>query len=318
MRRIAILALDGVVAFDLTIPCQVFAAARFADGTPAYEIRVCADRSVTTTACEQQPFQISSPHGWDDILDADTVIVPGADPDRAPHPRAVRLLREAAARGARIASICTGAFVLAAAGLLDGRRATTHWQLAGRLATGHPRIEVDPSVLFVDEGTVLTSAGVAAGLDLCLHLVRRDHGAAVAATTGRMIVMAPQRAGGQAQFIDHRPTAGDAGDLVPTLQWIQERLETPLTVADIAARAAMSPRNLARRFRAHTGATPMQWLLGRRIQRVRELLETTDLTVDRIARTTGFGSTETLRHHFGRQVGCTPSLYRATFRGPVR
>ena len=145
-------------------------------------------------------------------------------------------------------------------------------------------------------------------------IVRRDHGAVVASATGRMIVMAPQRAGGQAQFIDHRPVAGDPGNLGPTLQWIEGRLETPMTVADIAARAAMSPRNLARRFRAHTGATPMQWLLGRRIQRVRELLETTDLTVDRIARTTGFGSAETLRHHFGRQVGCTPSLYRATFR----
>ncbi|WP_430782291.1 GlxA family transcriptional regulator [Actinoplanes sp. G11-F43] len=314
MHRVAILALDGVVAFDLAIPCQVFAAARLADGTPAYDIRVCADRTVTTTACEQQPFQISAPYGWDDALDAGTVIVPGADPDRPPPPRVVALIREAAARGARVASICTGAFVLAAAGLLDGRRATTHWQLAGRLAAGHPEVEVDPAVLFVDEGPVLTSAGVAAGLDLCLHLVRLDHGAAVAADTGRSIVMAPQRPGGQAQFIDHRPPSADSGDLGPTLGWIQERLHTPLTVADIAARAAMSPRQLARRFRAHTGDTPMRWLLDRRIQRARELLETTDLTVQRIARDTGFGSAETLRHHFGRQVGGPPSLYRAAFR----
>jgi transcriptional regulator GlxA family with amidase domain len=315
MRTVAILALDGVVAFDLAIPCQVFAAARLADGTPAYEIRVCADRSVTTTACEQQPFRISAPYGWEDVLGADTVIVPGADPDRPPHPRAVDLIREAAARGARVASICTGAVVLAAAGLLDGRRATTHWRLADRLAAAHPRIDVDPLVLYVDEGPVLTSAGVAAGLDLCLHLVRRDHGAAVAADTGRAIVMAPQRSGGQAQFIDHRPPDGDPGGLGPTLAWIEEHLDVPLTVADIAARATMSRRNLARRFRAHTGATPMQWLLGRRIQRARELLETTDLTVERIAHITGFGSVETLRHHFGRQVGGPPSLYRATFRG---
>ncbi|WP_106402559.1 GlxA family transcriptional regulator [Actinocorallia populi] len=308
MHVVAVLALDGTVGFDLTIPCQVFSIA------PGYELRVCAERNTTATAAGRELFRISSRFGLADARDADTVIVPGADPDRPPRPRVLRLLREAAAGGARIASICTGAFTLAAAGLLDGRRATTHWMLAGRLAEARPEVEVDPSVLFVDGGRILTSAGVAAGLDLCLHMVRDDHGAAVAAETARMIVMPPQRAGGQAQFIEHREPVGDASGLGPVLQWMQDNLGTPMTVADIAAAANMSTRSLARRFRAQTGTTPSRWLLDRRLQRARELLETTGLPVERIARMTGFGSVETLRHHFARHVGTTPGSYRAAFR----
>ncbi|GAA0713885.1 helix-turn-helix domain-containing protein [Dactylosporangium roseum] len=315
MHVVAVLALDGVVAFDLTIPCQVFASARCSDTTPAYEIRVCAERQVTTTACEQQPFQISSRYSLDDAIDADTLIVPGVDPDQPLHPRTVRLIRDAAARGARVASICTGAFVLAAAGLLDGRRATTHWQLASRLADAFPNVQVDPSVLFVDDGQILTSAGVAAGLDLCLHMVRCDHGAAVAAGTARVIVMAPQRAGGQAQFIEHQVPIGDTDGLGSTLQWMQDNLDKPLRLADIAAKATMSTRSLSRQFRARTGTTPLRWLLDRRLQQARELLETTDLPVDRIAEASGFGSTETLRHHFSRHVGTTPRDYRTSFHG---
>ncbi|MEU7766742.1 helix-turn-helix domain-containing protein [Nocardia sp. NPDC049190] len=307
MHVVAVLATDGVVGLELAIPCQVFAVA------PGYEVRVCAERSVTATAADQEVFRITSRYRLDDARDADTVIVAGADPDRAPHPRTMRLLREAASRGARVASICTGAFALAAAGLLDGRRATTHWLLAGQLAEAHPAVEVDPSVLFVDDGQILTSAGVAAGLDLCLHMVRRDRGAAVAADTARKIVMPPQRAGGQAQFIEHRDPVGDIDDLGPALQWMQDNLDTPMTIADIAARAAMSTRSLSRRFRAQTGTTPARWLLDRRLQRARELLETTDLPVERIAHTTGFGSIETLRYHFARHVGTTPRSYRMTF-----
>ncbi len=314
MHIVAILALDDVSAFDLAIPCQVFALARKPDGTPAYEVRVCAERTVTATAGEQSPFRISAPYGLAGVRDADTVIVPGVDPHRPPSPRTVRLLRDAAAAGARVASICTGAFVLAAAGLLDGHRATTHWMFAEHLAKSFPEVEVDPSVLFVDNGHVLTSAGVAAGLDLCLHMVRRDHGAAAAAHTARMTVMAPQRAGGQAQFIEYRDPAGDCADLGPTLQWMQDNLDRPLTVADVAARAAMSPRSLSRHFRAQTGTTVLRWLLHRRLQRARELLETTDLPVERISRAAGFGSIEALRHHFARHVGTTPKAYRATFR----
>ncbi|MGI5525989.1 GlxA family transcriptional regulator [Streptomyces syringium] len=313
MHVVAILALDDVAAFDLAIPCQVFALARLPDAAPAYEVRVCAERTVTATAGEQQPFQVSTRFRLDDARDADTVIVPGVRPDRAPSPRTLRLIRDAAARGARVASICTGAFVLAAAGLLDGRRATTHWMFADRLAEGFPAVEVDPSVLFVDNGQVLTSAGIAAGLDLCLHVVRRDLGAAAAAHAARMIVMAPQRGGGQAQFIEYRDPVSDPGDLGPTLQWMQENLDRALTNADIAAQAVMSTRTLARRFRAQIGTTPLQWLLNRRLQRARELLETTDLPMDRVAEAVGFGSTETLRHHFSRHVGTTPKAYRASF-----
>ncbi|WP_411136014.1 GlxA family transcriptional regulator [Streptomyces sp. C10] len=315
MHTVAILALEDVAAFDLTIPCQVFGMAHGPDGSPAYEVRVCAGRTVTATAGRQPSFRISSPYGLDAARDADTVIVPGVRPDRAPSQRAVRLIREVADRGGRVASICTGAFVLAKAGLLDGHRATTHWMFAGQLVQRFPDVEVDPSVLFVDNGRILTSAGVVAGLDLCLHMVRRDLGAAAAARTARMIVMAPQRAGGQAQFIEHRDPLSNTDHLGPVLEWMQENLDQPLTVADIARRAAMSSRSLSRRFRAQTGTTPLQWLLQRRLQRARELLETTDLTMERVARAAGFGSTETLRHHFSRHVGTTPTSYRATFQG---
>ncbi|MHA6628096.1 GlxA family transcriptional regulator [Pseudonocardia sichuanensis] len=308
MHVVAVLALDGVVGFDLTIPCQVFAV------TPGYEVRVCAERSATATAAGQESFRISSRFGLDDALGADTVIVPGVDPDRPPRPWVTRLLRDVAARGARVASICTGAFVLAAAGLLDGRRATTHWLLAGQLAKSYPDAQVDPAVLFVDDGQVLTSAGVAAGLDLCLHMVRRDMGAAVATETARMIVMPPQRAGGQAQFIEHRHPVGGEDGLGPALRWMQDNLGTPMTIDDIAARANMSTRSLSRHFRAETGTTPLRWLLEQRLQRARELLETTDLPVERVARTAGFGSIETLRHHFARHLGTTPRSYRTTFQ----
>lgn len=314
MHVLAVLALDGVSAFDLTIPCQVFALATRPDGSPAYDVRVCADRSVTAMAGPSQPFRLSSPYGLDDARTADTVVVPGVPADRVPDPRAVRVLREAAARGARIASICTGAFVLAHAGLLAGRRATTHWRFADALAERYPGIDVDPSVLYVDEGQVLTSAGIAAGLDLCLHMVRLDHGAAMAAHAARMLVMPPHRTGGQAQFIEYRAPEYDTADLGPTLQWMRSKLGEPLSVADIAAHAMMSRRSLARHFRAQTGTTPQRWLLAQRVERARELLETTSLPLTRVAEATGFGSLETLRHHFVRQVGTTPSAYRAAFR----
>ncbi|MET9956905.1 helix-turn-helix domain-containing protein [Streptomyces sp. NPDC006339] len=314
MHVVAVLALDGVSAFDLAIPCQVFALATLDTGAPAYEVRVCGDPAVATTAGPVEPFRISSPYGWDDALDAATVVVPGFPPDRVPSPRVLRLLREAAEGGARIASICTGAFALAHAGLLEGRRATTHWRFAGLLAEGFPGTRVDPSVLYVDEGRVLTSAGIAAGLDLCLHMVRRDHGAAVAAEVARMLVMPPQRTGGQAQFIDYRTPDEDVTDLADTLEWMRGKLGEPLSLADIAAHAMMSRRSLARHFRAQTGTTPLRWLLVQRVQRARELLETTALPLTRVAEACGFGSVETLRHHFARQVGTTPSAYRAAFR----
>ncbi|AKZ53618.1 putative transcriptional regulator [Streptomyces ambofaciens ATCC 23877] len=314
MQVVAVLALDGVSAFDLAIPCQVFAFAARDNGTPAYEVRVCADRALSAMAGPAQPFSISAPYGWDDVLDAATVVVPGIPHDSVPDPRAVRLLREAAARGARIASICTGAFALGHAGLLEGRRATTHWRFADRLAERFPGARVDPSVLYVDEGQVLTSAGIAAGLDLCLHMVRRDHGAAAAAAVARLLVMPPQRTGGQAQFIEYRAPEDDSADLGDTLQWMRGKLNEPLSLADIAAHAMMSRRSLSRHFRAQTGTTPLRWLLAQRVQHARELLETTALPLTRVADATGFGSVEALRHHFTRQVGTTPSAYRDAFR----
>ncbi|WP_280400475.1 helix-turn-helix domain-containing protein [Nocardia carnea] len=310
MHPVAVLAVDGVVGFELAIPCQVFSLA------PGYRVRVCAQRkkNMIATAAGEEVFAFSSRYGLDAASDARTVIVPGADPDAVPDPRVLRAVRAAADRGARVVSICTGAFVLAAAGLLDGRKATTHWMLAEHLAARYPAVTVDPSVLFIDEGSILTSAGVAAGLDLCLHIVRRDHGAAVASEIARQIVMPPQRGGGQAQFIERPAPATRSDDLGPTLQWMQDNLATPMSLADIAAEASMSVRSLSRRFRAHTGTTPAQWLLDRRLHRARELLETTAVSVEKIAETAGFGSIETLRYHFVRQIGTTPAAYRATFR----
>ncbi|MBZ4324345.1 GlxA family transcriptional regulator, partial [Streptomyces huiliensis] len=226
-------------------------------------------------------------------------------------------LRRAAAGGARVASICSGAFVLAAAGLLDGLRATTHWRAAGRLAADHPEVDVDPDVLYVDNGRVLTSAGAAAGLDLCLHMVRRDHGSAVAADTARLSVMPLEREGGQAQFVvhDHPPVpAGSA--LEPLLDWLGENLARSLTVDDIAARAGVSARTLTRRFREQTGTTPLQWLHRARIRRAQRLLEDTRLPVERVGAEVGFGSPTAFRDRFRRTTGVSPRAYRRAFADP--
>lgn len=210
--------------------------------------------------------------------------------------------------------MCVGAFTLAATGLLDGHRATTHWQYAAELARRHPRVDVDPAVLFVDHGSLITSAGVAAGLDLCLHLVRRDLGAGLAAATARRTVMPLQRDGGQAQYIERPADPADSGSLQPVLRWMESRLDRPLTLADIAGHANVSVRTLNRRFRAQVGTTPLSWLLRAWVHRAQQLLETTDLTVAHIADRTGFGSPVTLRHHFARHIGTSPHGYRAVFR----
>lgn len=227
-------------------------------------------------------------------------------------------MRAAHEAGARIASLCTGAFVLAAAGLLDGRRATTHWAHTEALAERHPRVEVDPDVLYVDNGTVLTSAGKAAAMDLCLHLVRLDHGSAVANTVARRLVVPPHRDGGQAQFVTAPVPTREDHPLTDLLPWAVERLDQPLTVEDLARRARMSSRNLGRHFRAATGTTPLQWLLTQRIRRAQELLEATDDSVDAIAEATGMGTATTLRRHFNRTVGVPPDTYRRTFRSRTR
>jgi AraC family transcriptional activator FtrA len=248
---------------------------------------------------------------------ADTVIVPGYDcASRRPPDPVLRELRRAAGRGARIVSICTGAFALAYAGLLDGRRATTHWDSAEIFSSLFPSVRLDPNVLYVDEGQVLTSAGVAAGLDLCLHIVRRDQGAEAAAHIARQTVIAPHRDGGQAQFIE-RPIgsqANGAAQLYRTRAWALERLDRPLTVTDMARHACVSPRTFARRFRAETGVSPYQWLLAQRVLWAQRELETTDAPIEEIARMGGFTDATALRYHFSRAVGTTPTSYRRTFR----
>lgn len=308
MHRVVALALPDVVAFDLSIAAQVFGH-RDED---LYAFAVCAPEPgpvPTTTG-----FALLVADGLAALGRADTVLVPGFESETLPEP-ALEALRAADARGARMVSICTGAFALAAAGVLDGLRATTHWRAAPLLARRFPAVRVEADVLYVDEGRVLTSAGVAAGIDLCLHLVRRDHGARAANAIARRIVVAPQRAGGQAQFVE-RPVPDVGGsNLEPTRVWALEHLAEPLTVGDLARRAGYSERSFARRFRAETGTTPLQWLITQRVLEARALLEAGDLPVEAIARRCGFGSAASLRQHFRRVTRTTPTAYRAAWAG---
>ncbi|GLF96040.1 GlxA family transcriptional regulator [Streptomyces yaizuensis] len=320
MTVVAVLALDGVVPFELSVPGQVFGVANEAAGYEHYRLRICAPGRRVATADGLGRFRLETEWDLDGVLDADTVVIPGhaASLDERQPAAVVEALRAAAGRGARLASVCVGAFTLAATGLLDGHRATTHWLYAAELARRHPAVEVDRDSLYIDNGPVITSAGVAAALDLCLHLVRRDLGAAPAASTARMTVMPLHRDGGQSQYIEHPdPEAGPGSTLQPTLRWMEARLRHELTLGDIAHHAAMSIRSLNRHFRAQTGTTPLQWLLRARVHRAQQLLETTAIPVERIAGETGFGSPSTFRQHFTRHTGVSPQAYRAAFRGPV-
>ncbi len=312
MHTVAVLALDDVIPFDLATPIEVFTRTRLPGGAPAYRVLVCGAGPVTTGTFTLRPH-----HGLDTLVTADTVVVPGcADPETVVPREILDAVRTAAANGARVASICAGAFILAATGLLDGLRATTHWMAAPTLAARHPAVEVDPNVLYVDNGQFLTSAGASAGLDMCLHLVRRDHGSAVAADAARMAVMPLEREGGQAQFIVHdQPPVPRGAELEPLLRWLEDNVTRDLTLADIATRAGMSTRTLNRRFREHTGTTPLQWLHRARVRRAQYLLENTTHAVDRIAGDVGFGSPTAFRERFRRVVGTSPHAYRATFQG---
>ncbi|GIJ45096.1 AraC family transcriptional regulator [Virgisporangium aliadipatigenens] len=310
MHTVAVLALDSVVPFDLATPIEVFGRTRLPDGRAAYRVLVCGAGEV-----DAGPFVIRPTHGLDALREADTIVVPGCTDVAPPPPPVLDALRGAASRGTRIASICGGAFVLAATGLLDGLRATTHWIAAAELARRHPAVVVDPDVLYVDNGQLLTSAGAAAGLDLCLHLVRRDHGSAVAADAARLSVVPLEREGGQAQFIVHDlPPAPRGCALEPVLRWMEENAGRDLALADIAARAGMSARSLNRRFKEQTGSTPLQWLHRARIRRAQHLLETTDHPVERISAQVGFGSPTAFRERFRRVVGTSPLAYRGAFR----
>ncbi|WP_041818849.1 helix-turn-helix domain-containing protein [Streptomyces davaonensis] len=310
MDTVAFALTDGMLHFELSVAQEVFGSAPDAIPGPWYDMSVCGPGPVRVGR-----FLLEPDHGLDRLAQADTVIVPGwADIDVDPPADLVDAVRAAHEAGSRVASLCTGAFVLAAAGLLDGLRATTHWAHTDALAARHPLVEVDPDVLYVDNGTVLTSAGKAAALDLCLHLVRLDRGSSVANTVARRLVVPPHRAGGQAQFVSTPVPARDDHPLAELLPWVMERLDEPLTVEDLARRARTSSRTLGRHFRAATGTTPLQWLLNQRIRRAQELLETSDNSVDAIATATGMGTATTLRRHFNRTLGVPPDSYRRTFR----
>ncbi|BBB01737.1 putative AraC family transcriptional regulator [Actinacidiphila reveromycinica] len=311
MHTVVVLALERVIPFDLSTPLEVFARTRLPDGRTAYQVRVCAERPQVDAGA----FTLTAHWGLDALASADTIIVPGTADPAAPLGPAVRdALRAAAANGTRIASICSGAFPLAATGLLDGLRATTHWVATDLLAAAYPAVEVDPDVLYVDNGQFLTSAGAAAGLDMCLHMIRSDYGSAVAADAARLSVVPLEREGGQAQFIAHaHPPTPQGAELEPLLAWLQEDLGRELTLAGIAARAGMSTRTLIRRFRDQTGLPPLQWLHRARVRQAQHLLETTPHTVERIGAQVGFGSPTAFRDRFKRTTGVSPQAYRRAF-----
>ncbi|MFJ6572232.1 helix-turn-helix domain-containing protein [Streptomyces sp. NPDC091292] len=314
MNTVALAVTDGMLHFELSLAYEVFGSAPDGVAGPWYDVVVCGPGAVRAGR-----FGLEPDHGLDQLPRADTVIVPGwADIDEEPPTELVDAVRAAHEAGVRVASLCTGAFVLAAAGLLDGLRATTHWAHTEALAARYPRVTVDPDVLYVDNGSVLTSAGKAAAMDLCLHLVRLDHGSSVANVAARRLVVPPHREGGQAQFVTTPVPAPDSHPLAGLLSWVLQRLDQPLTVEDLARQARMSSRHLGRHFRAATGTTPLQWLLAQRIRHAQELLETTDDGVDTIATATGMGTATTLRRHFNRTVGVPPDTYRRTFRSRTR
>ncbi|MEU4739677.1 DJ-1/PfpI family protein [Actinosynnema sp. NPDC023658] len=317
-HSIAVLALDEVVAFDLGAPTQVFNAARDEQERRFYRVRICTPgaRPVRSSA----GFTVTPDHGLELLAEADTVIVVGVNygaralEDGTLDEPVRDALRAAATRGARVMSICTGAFVLAAAGLLDGRRATTHWAHADNFRRLFPAVDLDPDVLFVDEGDILTSAGVGAGIDLCLHVVRHDHGSGVANMAARRCVVPPWRPGGQSQFIVRPVPDRTETSTAPARAWAMERLHESLELRSLAAHARMSVRTFTRRFREETGVSPGKWITQQRVERARHLLETTDLPVDQVARHAGFGTGAALRQQMSATLGVAPSVYRTTFR----
>jgi AraC family transcriptional regulator, transcriptional activator FtrA len=314
--RVALLLLDGSVLFDIGTVVTVFGPKRPGSPRPdlPYELTLAAEAPGPVTT--SQGIEVHAQSGLDALDGADLVIVGGSTPPLvAGQPAALDALAAAHAAGTRVMSICTGAFVLAHAGLLDGRRATTHWGYCAQLAAEFPAVDVDPGVLYVDGGDVLTSAGLAAGMDLCLHVVRGDLGADAATAIARWNVVPPHRDGGQAQYINAPVPAAAGGGLAATQAWALERLHEPLTVDALARHAHMSPRTFARRFVAETGRSPRRWLTAQRIHHARRLLETTDLPVEEVAQRSGFGTAAALRTHFGRATATRPTAYRRTFRG---
>ena len=312
---VAVVAFDRISPFHLSVPCVVFGEDRSGGGLPDFDFRVCAAETgaLTTTA----GFSIAVTHGLEALADAHTIIVPSwRDPDETPPAALLAALRAAHARGAQLVGLCLGAFVLAAAGILDGRPASTHWAWADDFARRYPRVRLDPDVLYVDDGNVLTSAGTAAGLDCCLHVLRKMCGAQVANHVARRLVVPPHRQGGQAQFIQQPMPPNVRGDrLSGLLDWVSSNLDAPHTLDTLAARALMSRRTFTRRFRLATGTTVGAWLLTQRLTRAQQLLESTDESVEAIAGIAGFGSAASLRQHFADAFRTSPSAWRREFRG---
>jgi transcriptional regulator GlxA family with amidase domain len=309
MHRVVALALPEVVAFDLSIPAQVFG---HRTESHRYSFAVCTEGAGPVPSTTG--FDIQAHAGLEALVGADTVIVPGYMPLDDPSPAVLEALRQAAAEGARVASVCIGAFALAATGLLDGHTATTHWGHAPEFEERFPDVDLDPDVLYVDEGALLTSAGIAAGIDLCLHMVRNDFGAETATEVSRRMVAAVHRSGGQAQFME-RPLPESGPGLADTCAWAIAELQRPITVAQLAAHASYAPRTFARHFVAETGMTPMRWLTAQRLLEARRLLEATDIPVEEVALRSGLGTAANLRLHLARDAATTPTAYRNAFRG---
>ncbi|MGM0929340.1 MAG: GlxA family transcriptional regulator [Actinomycetota bacterium] len=315
LKTVAVVVLPGAAPFEFGVVCEVFGIDRSDRGTgvPAFDFRICT--TVPGVVSSKLGFSLNVPLGLEATADADLVVVaPYQQMDQVPD-ELRDALHAAHARGAWVLSVCSAAFVLAEAGLLDGRRATTHWQYSHQLAANYPQIEVDENVLYVEDDRIITSAGTAAGIDACLHLVRTELGASVATAIARDMVVPPHRAGGQAQYIDRPMSLAGCHTLKDLLVWLGENLAQDVTVAQLADRVHMSERTFARRFRAETGATPAAWINAQRVLRAQELLEESDLNIDEIARITGFGQAVLLRHHFAKSVGVSPAAYRRTFRG---
>ncbi|NKQ24326.1 GlxA family transcriptional regulator [Streptomyces galbus] len=317
-HRVVVLALDGLLPFELGIPHRIFGRPKDAHGRPLYEVVTCSVRPPGPVETDAD-FAVHVPHGPEALATADTVIVPASYELGPVHDEGVLTEELAAALarirpGTRLASICTGVYVLAAAGVLDGRPATTHWADAGRLQRMFPRIRVDPDVLFIDDGDVLTSAGVAAGIDLCLHMVRRDHGTAGANEGARRTGVPPHRDGGQAQYIERPVPDPQQATTTAARAWALGRLHDPIQLRDMAAREALWVRTFPRRFREEVGVSPGQWLTQQRVERARHLLECSDLSVDQVARDAGFGTAQSMRQHLQAALGVTPTAYRRTFR----
>ncbi|MDQ0599036.1 transcriptional regulator GlxA family with amidase domain [Streptomyces canus] len=317
LKNVAAVLLDGVHPFELGVICEVFGIDRSDEGLPTYDFAVASAEGPSLTT-HVGGLTVGTPYGLERLEEADLIAVPaGADyVVRDYPPELLDALRRAVDRGARVLSVCSGVFVLGAAGLLDGRRCSVHWRQADELAVRNPRAVIEPDVLYVDEDPVITSAGTAAGIDACLHIVRKEQGPEVANKIARRMVVPPHRDGGQAQYIE-RPLPKNSCDTVgEVLVWMEHHLDEDVTVEQLADRAHMSPRTFARRFQQETGTTPYRWILRQRVLLAQHLLEATDETVDAVAGRTGFGTAAALRHQFVRALGTTPNAYRRAFRGP--